>query len=135
MPSGSSFVWPQFITNLRAFHERCCASAERPRQPLPASLMATSQSYKLLADGEPAEEDDPTEFGRFRRRYLEPVQSIRGFLTHLKERQRIFFWIFILSAMFAAFLIALVVKDAFAIQPDQEDVLRYIDPLVGTGMG
>lgn len=119
--------------------------------------MAGSQSYKLLENGEPAEGDEAFEeenldlpVGKIRRRFLESIQSFKGFIGYAEDSAQAFqdrlpkhvapfctlwTWMFIISALLVAILILLLVGNAFGRSQKPHDVLGFIDPLIGTGPG
>lgn len=118
---------------------------------LRASTMSTYQSYRLLEDGQPAGQEDLEEdvslekLGKGRRRFLQSVQTVKDIIAYTRERlqesrEKIPFSDFwtcaIMSAVvLVAFFIVLVVINASGGSADPEDILQYIDPLIGTGPG
>lgn len=116
-------------------------------------------TYKLLENGEPAlestdfdlEHEDPTPpLSKSKRRYAELQQSIKDLLGYSSERKdsfrdRVPSWLapfcdcwtlsFIVGGIFVAILIVLVVVSAFSGDAPRDDILKYIDPLIGTGPG
>lgn len=119
--------------------------------------MANLQSYKLLENGEdpaaePEEEllESSVPVSKGRRRFLESLQSARTYFQYLEEqtedfRKRLPEWLrpvcglwpclFVIAAMLFALVIAMVMLGAFGGYGAGEDVLQYIDPLIGTGPG
>ncbi|CAK4032648.1 related to alpha-1,2-mannosidase subfamily [Lecanosticta acicola] len=116
--------------------------------------MASSQSYKLLENEEPAEgeegfQEENLPVGNTRRRFLESIPSLKTCIGYARERSQKIqdkvptqtapfctpcTWISILSGMLVAVLILLLVN-ALGGSRAPDDVLRYIDPLIGTGPG
>lgn len=116
-------------------------------------------TYKLLENGEPALESTEFELeheevspplSKSKRRYLELQQSIKDLLGYSNERKgsfrgRVPPWLdpfcncrtlsFIVGGIFVAIFIVLVVASAFGGDGPRDDILRYIDPLIGTGPG
>ena len=113
--------------------------------------MASFQSYKLLENGEPAPEDEddlPLEevtVGKGKRRFLESTQTIKGLLEYgyqrteeLRERLPTRFRPFcnlstslVIVGIMLIVVLFLLVVNGFASSYAQEDVLQYIDPLIG----
>lgn len=117
--------------------------------------MTSSQSYKLLENGEPAQEATELEgdvtppLSKSKRRFLEFIQSVKHFTGYTGNRKGGFrdrvptwlvpicncwTWSFIFAGMLIAIVIVLVVVQAVGGAP-RDDILRYIDPLIGTGPG
>ena len=113
--------------------------------------MASFQSYKLLENGEPAPEDEddlPLEevtVGKGKRRFLESTQTIKGLLEYgyqrteeLREQLPTRFRPFcnlstslVIVGIMLIVVLFLLVVNGFASSYAQEDVLQYIDPLIG----
>lgn len=116
-------------------------------------------SYKLLENGEPAleatefdlqHEDASPPLSKSKKRFLELQQSVKDFLGFSGERKvnlrdRVPGWLapfcdcwtltFVLGGIFVAILIVLVVVNAFSGDEPRDDILKFIDPLIGTGPG
>ncbi|KAK4504979.1 hypothetical protein PRZ48_002942 [Zasmidium cellare] len=116
-------------------------------------------SYKLLENGEPAlestefdlqHEDPSPPLSKSKKQFLEFQRSIKDFLGYSGERKsnlrdRVPPWLapfadcwtltFIFGGLVVAILIVLVVVNAFSGEGPRDDILKYIDPLIGTGPG
>lgn len=116
-------------------------------------------TYKLLENGEPAQES--TEFDleheditppltKSKKRWLEIQQSIKDTLGFSGKgnsdfKDRLPSWLapicncwslsFIIGGIIVAILIVLVAVSAFSGDAPRDDILKYIDPLIGTGPG
>ncbi|GIZ37231.1 hypothetical protein CKM354_000068500 [Cercospora kikuchii] len=115
--------------------------------------MSNRQSYKLLENGE---DPDGEEFGladkpvsEKRKKFLESMQSFKTLVGYTQERQQdlqrrtpkslsllwnCWTWVFIVSAFLMVVVAGAFFTDVFGDGP-REDVLQYIDPLIGTGPG
>ncbi|SMQ54854.1 unnamed protein product [Zymoseptoria tritici ST99CH_3D7] len=111
--------------------------------------MASFQTYKLLENGQdpgadPEQDDfdiDP-KYSKPRRKFLESVQSVKSFLQYVNERSPVRIprcgvrqYCFGLAAGLAVVIVVAVVGSALFGVGEGEDVLQYIDPLIGTGPG
>lgn len=116
--------------------------------------MSNLQSYKLLENGEdPAAEPEEleTSIPKGRRQLLESLQSVKTYFQFYQEQTQevrkklpaairpvCSLWpcLIILAAVVIAMITASVVFGAFERSGAAgEDVLQYIDPLIGTGPG
>lgn len=117
--------------------------------------MSNVQSYALLENGEdPAAEPEDLAstlpISKSRRHFLESVQSLKTHFHYVEERmhhtrQKLPEWLrpvcslwlcmFILAAMLIALVLALVTTGVLGSTHTGEDMLQYIDPLIGTGPG
>lgn len=117
--------------------------------------MSNLQTYNLLENGEdpaaePEELHSTVPFSKGRRHFPESLQSPKTYLHYADERaqnvqRRLPGWtrpvcsLWTCSLVFAAILIALVIalvaQGALQNSSIPEDVLQFIDPLIGTGPG